>query len=44
MHNQKRFYIRGTLRGKRSSRWAKIPTLYHDWLRSLNEEKGLLIA
>ena len=27
----KRFYTRGTLRGMRISRFAKIPTLYHDW-------------
>ena len=34
--NQKRFYTRGTLRGIRISRMAKIITLYRDWLRSLN--------
>ena len=30
---QKRFYTRGTLRGIRISRLAKIPTLVRDWLR-----------
>ena len=38
--NQKRFYNRGTLRGIRISRWAKIPTLYRDWLRSFNRKRG----
>ena len=33
---QKRFFTRGTLRSIRISRLAKIPTLYHDWLRYLN--------
>ena len=34
--NQKRFYTRGTLKGIRISRLAKIPNLYPDWLRSIN--------
>ena len=33
---QKRLYTRRTLRSIRISRLAKIPTLYCDWLRSLN--------
>ena len=33
---KKRFDTRGTLRGIRISRLAKIPTIYRDWLRSLN--------
>ena len=32
----KRFYTRGTIRGIRISRLAKIPNLYRDWLSSLN--------
>ena len=36
VQKKKRFYTRGTLRGIRISRLAKIPTLYRDWLRSLN--------
>ena len=39
---QKRFYTRGTIRGIRISRLAKIPPLYQDWLRSLNREEGQL--
>ena len=31
---QKRFYTKGTIRGKRISRLAKIPPLYHNRLRS----------
>ena len=34
---QKRFYTRGTLRSIRISQLTKIPTLYRDWLSSLNE-------
>ena len=34
---QKRFYNRGTLRGIRIPRWAKIPTLHSDWLRFFNK-------
>jgi hypothetical protein len=30
---QKKFYTRGTLRGVRISRLAKILTLYRDWQR-----------
>ena len=44
MRWQKRFYTRGTLKNIRVSRSAKIPILYRDWLRSLNEEKGLIIS
>ena len=36
---EKRFYIRGTLRSIRSSPLSKIPTLYRDWLRSLNKKR-----
>ena len=36
---QKRFYTRGTLRCIRFSRFAKIPTIYRDWL-NFNYEKG----
>jgi hypothetical protein len=32
----KRFYTRGTLRGMRISRFAKIPTVYRDCQRALN--------
>ena len=31
---QKSFYTRGTLRGIRNSRMAKIPTFYRNWLKS----------
>ena len=34
--NIKEFYTRGTLRGIRISRLAKILTLYIDWLRYWN--------
>ena len=40
---QKRFYSRGTLRSIRISRLAKIPTLYRDWLGSLNLKEGVII-
>ena len=40
---QKRFYTRETLTSIRIPRLAKIPTLYRDWLRSLNIRKGLII-
>ena len=36
----KRFYNRETIRGILISRLAKIPPLNHDWLRSLDKEKG----
>ena len=42
MDNKMRFYTRGTLRSIRISILAKIQTLYRDWLRSLNPEKGYL--
>ena len=38
--NEMRFYTRGTLRGIRISRLAKIPTIYRDWLIYLNKRKG----
>ena len=39
-NDKKRFYTRGTLKGILISRLDKIPTLYRDWLRSLNLQKG----
>ena len=36
------FYNRETIRGIKISQLVENPQLYHDWLRSLNDEKGLL--
>ena len=32
----KRLYTRGTIRGIRRSQLSELPTLYHNWWRSLN--------
>ena len=37
---QKRFYIRGTLKFMMISQLTKIPTINRDWLRSLAYVKG----
>ena len=37
---QKRLYTRGISMSVRISRWAKILTLYRDWLKSLSCIKG----
>ena len=39
---EKRLYNRETIIGVQDSGLVKIPTLYHDWLGSMNEEKGEL--
>jgi hypothetical protein len=40
--NKKRFYNRETIREIRA-RMAEILLIYHDWLRSLNQDKGPII-
>ena len=44
IEKQKRFYTRGTFKSIRILRLAKIPPLYHDWLRSLRKWLIILFA
>ena len=39
---EKRLYNRETIKGVQDSGLVKIPTLYHDWLGSMNKAMGEL--
>ena len=40
LSQKERFYTRGTIRGISISSLSEIPTLYLNWLSSLNQENG----